>query len=510
MTRWTHAVLALVASVASVQASRQQTFAAPTSAYSPTLVSSSIELGGSLTRSTTTYQLVKAAPASADEWIVAVRHGGATGGHLEATQGKGGKRVKVPLVPVGAQADLNYYSLALSPPTTADAKTTVTISTVLSHASKPKPEVLPQNAESIYMLWEGDLLAPLAGLSTEQKSRIEEVKVRVKTPTPRVLSAREPDGFSVAHAQGSAMVTFTSKGSVANLPPQFAALHYQQPEAVGSIRTLDRIVEISHWGSNMAIQDNIDLANVGPSLEGHFARIDHQKATMMRRQNNLAITSLSISLPPNAHAAYYYDAVGNISTSRFRPSTSPSLSASAGILPSQKKRPSAAKPGPALLELTPRYPLLGGWNFSFTIGYDLPLQDWLKVRSSSPSSKGGAKYVAAVPFLTPIKDIAVDNVRLEIRLPERARNVRAISPYPVDQEPLNTVKTYLDSVGRPTIVMEKTGCTDRHGDNVLIEYDLPFLVDLLQKPLACASVFGSIFLVVIVMKRVNFGIDGGK
>lgn len=73
------------------------------------------------------------------------------------------------------------------------------------------------------MLWEGDLLAPLAGLSSEEKSKIEEVKVRVKTPTPRVLSAREPEGFSVAHAQGSAMVTFSSKGSVADLPPQVSS-----------------------------------------------------------------------------------------------------------------------------------------------------------------------------------------------------------------------------------------------------------------------------------------------
>jgi len=136
----------------------------------------------------------------------------------------------------------------------------------------------------------------------------------------------------------------------------------------------------------------------------------------MRRQNNLAITSLSMTLPPNAHAAYYYDTVGNVSTSRFRPSSSPNLPA--GVLPSQKKR--QGKPSNSLLELVPRYPLLGGWNFTFTIGYDLPLEDWLKVRSGK-DGEGKPKYLASVPFLTPIKDIAVDKVRLEIRLPEGAR-----------------------------------------------------------------------------------------
>lgn len=46
---------------------------------------------------------------------------------------------------------------------------------------------------------------------------------------------------------------------------QIAAIHYQQPEAVASIRNLDRVVELSHWGSNLAIQDNIDLTNSGPA-----------------------------------------------------------------------------------------------------------------------------------------------------------------------------------------------------------------------------------------------------
>jgi len=41
-----------------------------------------------------------------------------------------------------------------------------------------------------------------------------------------------------------------------------------------------------------------------------------------------------------------------------------------------------------------------------------------------------------------------------------------------------------------------------------IEYDLPIFNELFQKPLAVASVLSSIFLVIIVMKRVSFSIDG--
>ena len=303
MRPWT-LLLPLLATLST--ASQQQILSSPsfiTSSYRTSHLSSSIELGGSLTRSIATYTLEKLANGQGDNWTVGIRHGGKIGGWVEATQGKGGNKKKLELIPVGEQesvpftlsskeskaewsgrvginyyrkggfckddrgqqsiqskfravqvhtyeaegrrrstklrkpfprfrknsenadtrspfcSDLIFYSLPLSP-SSSDSKTTVSISTVLSHASRPQPSTLPQNAESIYMLWEGDLLSPLAGMSVEEKSQIEEVKVRVKTPTPRVLSAREPDGFNVAHTQGSAMVTFTSKGNVAELPPQ--------------------------------------------------------------------------------------------------------------------------------------------------------------------------------------------------------------------------------------------------------------------------------------------------
>ncbi|GAA5963949.1 hypothetical protein JCM21900_004081 [Sporobolomyces salmonicolor] len=475
--------------------------ALPPSAYLPTHLSSSVELGGSLTRSSATYQLIKdqASSVKGDVWVVGVRQGGKSGGWVEATEGKGAAKKHLDVTVVGGNDDITFYSLPLTPPSSG-AKTTVTISTVLSHQTSPSPETLPQNADSIYMTWAGDLLAPLAGLSPEQKAKVEEVKVKVKAPTPRVAVIKQPEGFSVNHSQGSATVTFTSKGAVADLPAQVASVHYQQPDAIASIRRLDRIVELSHWGANLAIQDNIDLANAGPELRGHFARIDYQKAAMHRRQGALALNSLSIPLPPGTHAPYYYDAVGNVSTSRFRPSSS-ALSSSHAQLPSQKKK--TQKATQALLELTPRYPLLGGWNYSFTVGYDLPLGDFVKTRKDG----AGRKYVAAVPFLTPIKNVAVDEVRLEIRLPEGARNIRVTPPFLVDSHSAGLARSYLDSTGRPTVVLEKKSCTDRHGGEVLIEYDLPLVTDLLQKPLACAGVLSSIFLATIVAKRLKWGIE---
>lgn len=142
--------------------------------------------------------------------------------------------------------------------------TYVTLSVDLPHASRPEPAAMPQNADAIYMLFEGDLLAPLTGLSPSQRSKLTDMKVRVKTPTPRVVSASAPEGFALHQQPGSATLTFTLQGDAATLPPQVARVHYQQPEAIASIRSLERVVELSHWGANLAVQDTIDLFNAGP------------------------------------------------------------------------------------------------------------------------------------------------------------------------------------------------------------------------------------------------------
>ncbi|GAA5996074.1 dolichyl-diphosphooligosaccharide--protein glycotransferase subunit OST1 [Rhodotorula paludigena] len=497
--------------------------ASPPSAWAPVELSSTIEFSGSLASSTAAFVLQKDYnhPEKGDNFVVGVRGGGNKGGWVEAVEGRGGARRKIDLAAVGSDDDTTYYSLALIPPHSSD-KTYLTISAVLPHASRPEPPSMPQTVESIYMLFEGDLLAPLAGLSPEQKRKLKDMKVRVKTPTPRIVNVHSPDGFVVHQQQGSPTVTFTLQGDAAELGPQVARVHYQQPQAVASIRKLDRIVELSHWGDNLAVQDNIDLFNSGPTLMGQFARIDYQKALMHRRQGTTAVASLSLSLPPSTRNPYFYDVVGNVSTSRFRPGGGASSNPHKAVLPSQQKK--KASRTPAVLELQPRYPLMGGWNYSFTVGFDLPLGEYVKMRQGS--KKG--QYVAAVPFLTPVEGVAVDEVRVEVRLPEGARDIRVRQPFPLTtlSYPVFTPRlfgkhhtvaeggavawTYLDSTGRPTVVMTKEACTDRHGEDVLIEYTLPVDVDLLQKPLACAAVLFSLFAVIIFAKRLSWNIVAPK
>lgn len=73
-----------------------------------------------------------------------------------------------------------------------------------------------------------------------------------------------------------------------------------------------------------------------------------------------------------------------------------------------------------MLELKPRYPLLGGWNYSFTLGWDSPLAD------SVSYDKKTSKYTVEVPILTSIPDAVVTDAELKIILPEGATYVPSL------------------------------------------------------------------------------------
>jgi len=179
-------------------------------------------------------------------------------------------------------------------------------------------------------------------------------------------------------------------------------------------------------------------------------------------------TDLTLRLPPTAHTAYYYDVIGNVSTSRFRAGQTPATQIK------QKSR-TAARVVDSQLELKPRYPILGGWNYSFVIGYDVPLSDMLK--------NDGGRKVLSVPFLTGYKDMAVQDVELKIVLPEGARCVPTVprpwtklmsrdieihTPFPVDTTTHSIHKTYLDTTGRHTITLTKSKCTEFHAQPVYV------------------------------------------
>ena len=149
------------------------------------------------------------------------------------------------------------------------------------------------------------------------------------------------------------------------------------------------------------------MLKVWDRLKAHFSRLAHQQTRFHAGSPAQVLTDLSLRLPPTAHSPYYYDAIGNVSTSHFRQGSTP---ASAARTSKVRTSPRTVE---GVLDLSPRYPLLGGWNYTFTIGWDMPLGDALKVDAG--------RKVLGVPFLTAWRDMLVDDAELRIVLPEGAR-----------------------------------------------------------------------------------------
>ena len=129
------------------------------------------------------------------------------------------------------------------------------------------------------------------------------------------------------------------------------SVHSENNSPFLTIKKMTRTIEISHWG-NIAVEETIDMYHSGAKLEGSFSRFDY-----MRRQGGSAsVKSFKTNLPALAADVYYRDEIGNISTSNLR----------------QTKNKGSVE-----LELRPRFPLFGGWKTHYTVGYNVPVYQYL-------------------------------------------------------------------------------------------------------------------------------------
>jgi len=70
---------------------------------------------------------------------------------------------------------------------------------------------------------------------------------------------------------------------------------------------------VSHWGS-ISIDEYFNLFNEAAGINGQFSRIDYMPHFNPNQGQN-AISNLGIQLPQYIKGLYYYDYIGNISTS---------------------------------------------------------------------------------------------------------------------------------------------------------------------------------------------------
>ncbi|KZP00188.1 oligosaccharyl transferase alpha subunit [Calocera viscosa TUFC12733] len=383
------------------------------------------------------------------------------------------------------------YAIKLAKPLPKGESLTLLVDSVQSHATYPKPAFATQH-DSHFRVYEADGIVLSPYETTSQR-------LRVKAPTPNVRSYHIPSALEALAkdepaVKSGATVTF---GPFKSQPPTATKDFDHKPYRVSidfemnipalTVVSLKRTAEVSHWGANLNIQDEYVVRNDAPELKGQFSRLDFQMSQHARRMSPVIIPALSLQLPSGAHSVYYFDIVGNVSTSAFRPA------------PKAAGRAARLGPQNAQLDLKPRYPLMGGWNYTFTVGWDAPLGD------SGRWDEVNGRWILAVPFLTPLPATPIDQADVRIILPEGATDITVHPPFDVALMERSTHITYLDTIGRPAFDFHAQKLTEKHDGFIYITYKVPTAAHL-QKPLAVTVASLIIFSVMWTLKRVDMTI----
>jgi len=251
-------------------------------------------------------------------------------------------------------------------------------------------------------------------------------------------------------------------------------VHAENNSPFLTITHLTRWVEVSHWGGNVAIEEAVKLQHSGAKLKGSFSRFDYM---YMRSFDGVpSVKSYKTVLPAGAKNVYYRDEIGNISTSHMME-----------LLDSVE------------LEIRPRYPLFGGWETHYLLGYNLPSFQYLFSR--------GTRYMLKMRFVDHVfDDMSIDRAEIKIVLPEGASDIKLNVPYPYERLDDSLHYTFLDFSGRPVVSLAKNNLVEDHIQDFELTYSFN-PVFLLREPLMLITGLMVVFLSVILFVRLDFSIS---
>ena len=284
-------------------------------------------------------------------------------------------------------SDLQYFRITLPAPLKPGSQQTLGISYYLLKAYRPLPALLNQD-EPQFLAYDFSAYAPSAYTTTKQKTE-------VKFPSATIPDyTKLPGSGGVAEfpqKQGSKLTygPFEEKPAGATEP---ATVRFEFNKPVIHVSQLERDVEVSHWGGNVAFEERYTMYHRGANLSQLFNRVKWAQQQYYNPSTH-ALKEMKFPLRVGSADVYFTDVIGNVSTSRFR---------------SNKRE--------ALLEIKPRYPLFGGWKYPFTIGWNSDAKNFLR-RTSADG------FVLNVPFLEgpkQLEGVEYEQVQVRVILPEGA------------------------------------------------------------------------------------------
>ncbi|OUM66538.1 hypothetical protein PIROE2DRAFT_53548 [Piromyces sp. E2] len=360
-------------------------------------------------------------------------------------------------------SDVEYFKIDLEEPLKLGERVIVNVEVSYVKVLKPYPKYIEQNDDQ-YVLFSTNVyyLSPYTVIKQKTTFKIGDT-IKSYTEEPAPVKEEEKSVYY---------------GPYENIAPgteKIVSLHYKFKDRLIHFEKIDRTIEVSHWGHTVKFKEDLIVHHDGSQLKNNFNRIAFQKSQFYTETPS-SVKDMIFVLPPRAHDIFFVDTIGNVSTSAYHKDDTRTL-----------------------LQVLPRYPLFGGWKYTWSQGYNNPLDGNVKY---NPKTK---KYIFQAPILLSLKHIPIDHFKLTVILPEGARNVELNLPYSFDSEERKMTYSYLDTTGRPTIVLEKDNVCDDHFQYFQISYSLPFYF-FLQKPFVVALFIFGLFCISMIWTRLDLSI----
>lgn len=356
-----------------------------------------------------------------------------------------------------------YFVVHFATPLKPKEQITLTISYHILGALSPLPAAIKQD-EKQYLSYSFSayLLSAYRTLKQKTKLKFPSADVPEYTSTTGLTSAKDPEKQGSSFTYGTYDTADVPAGT---LYPVTVRYEFNKPLLVCSM--IERDVEVSHWGGNLATEERYWLRHDGATLSDHFSRVTWATQTFYLQAGQMvtpALRELKVPLRPGSVDPYFTDDIGNVSTSHFRPNNLRD----------------------ALLEIRPRYPLFGGWKYSFRLGWNNALSSFVR-KLKTPSDS----YVLSVPLLEGPKmpeGIQYEHFVFRVILPEGATDIKyevhGGSGLPELHTEQSLHKTFMDTLGRTELKFTASNVVDDVRDaQVIVTYQYT-LFAALRKPIS--------------------------
>ncbi|KAL2609587.1 hypothetical protein R1flu_028160 [Riccia fluitans] len=387
--------------------------------------------------------------------------------YLRVTTTEGRGKSKAPGVVLSVKpaegegpANVTFFSVELPKPLGKGEAVALDIYSAYSHLLKPFPVEIGQSDVQLVLFHDS------AYYLSPYPVKVQTTAMRV--PSFRVESFTKVEPSKITDGE----IKYGPYENIPALTYSPITAHFENNEPFAVVKDLEREIEISHWG-NIYITEKYRLTHAGARHKGGFSRFDYQSKPSA--SGAASFRHLLARLPSRAHSVYYRDEIGNISTSHLR---------------SDLRKTE--------LELEPRYPLFGGWQVTFTIGYGVPLQDFVF------KAEDGRRFLN-ITFGSPFVNVVVENLVVKVVLPEGSTETTALIPFHAEQT-LKTKYTYLDTVGRTVIELTKKNVIPEHNVNFQVYYRFNSIA-LLAEPLLLVAGFFAFFAACIAYTHFDFSIS---